>query len=438
MTIQRAEIESTIFTVVDELLETIESDYEEDVDGNMMLIADGGFSSIDFVQMTVMIESELKRKVGYQDMLMQNGRYVDDLSVGAVVDFTLERLNAPEGSQSAAPAQQAKAHASESGTSSRVSEDDLAAFTQLVRPRHVQPTNAPRNKRAVFILSPPRSGSTLLRVMMAGNSSLLAPPELHLLSYPTLADRHADLNKEHVSHLLDGTVRALMQTRDWSAEQARALIEDCKNQGMSTHEFFGVLQEGIGDKLLVDKTPTYAFSLDILRQAEACFDNPLYVHLTRHPCGMIRSYTESNLPRMMPMMMRASEFSTEAVAEITWLLTNRNILQFGETVPSDRWLPLSYEHIVSQPEQAMRTLCEFMDVDYEPDMIDPYRDSQSRMTDGVDSSSKMSGDLKFHLHSQIDPAAATRWKQFMSEDQLGEPTLELASRLRQGEASGRF
>jgi hypothetical protein len=52
-----------------------------------------------------------------------------------------------------------------------------------------------------------------------------------------------------------------------------------------------------------------------------------------------------------------------------------------------------------------------------------------RMTDGVASASQMSGDLKFHLHNAINPASATRWKEFYGENVLGAQTRELAGRL---------
>ena len=36
------------------------------------------------------------------------------------------------------------------------------------------------DRRPIFILSPPRCGSTLTRVMLGGHPGLFAPPELHL------------------------------------------------------------------------------------------------------------------------------------------------------------------------------------------------------------------------------------------------------------------
>ena len=431
MAVECADVESTVFEVVDELLDSIDGDFEGELFPQMRLIADAGFSSIDFVQMTVMIEEQLGEKIGFQDMLMRDGQYVQDLTLGEVIAFTESRLRKPAAASAAVTAPSAPAPAVGRYEGQKVTAQDVAAFTQLIKPRRVGPSGGAqrKNKRAVFVLSPPRSGSTLLRVMIAGNPALFAPPELHLLSYATMDERRADLNTEHSEHLLDGAVRALMHTRGWTGDQARQFIGECEASGTSTREFFGSLQENLGNRLLVDKTPTYAFSVDILRQAEEYFEDALYIHLIRHPCGMLRSYEESNLTRMMPLMMKNSDFSTAALAEMIWLVSNRNILQFSESVASDRWLSVSYENIVTDPEGNMRRLCDFLDVPYDDDMINPYGDNKARMTDGVDSASKMSGDLKFHLHRQIDPAAATRWRQFCSEDRLGAETMELISKL---------
>ncbi|OQW93758.1 MAG: hypothetical protein BWK79_09495, partial [Beggiatoa sp. IS2] len=70
--------------------------------------------------------------------------------------------------------------------------DTIAEFRRFIAlssiPSYVK---ANKNPPAVFILSSPRSGSTLLRVMLAGHSQLFAPPELHLLTFNTLAERQS-------------------------------------------------------------------------------------------------------------------------------------------------------------------------------------------------------------------------------------------------------
>ena len=45
----------------------------------------------------------------------------------------------------------------------------------------------------IFLLSSPRSGSTLLRVMLAGHPDLFSPPELHLLPFSTMKERQKEL-----------------------------------------------------------------------------------------------------------------------------------------------------------------------------------------------------------------------------------------------------
>lgn len=68
-----------------------------DVDGQITrdthLVADLDFDSIDVIQVTVAIEKAFgTRNLGFQDLLMVDGRYVDDLSVGEIADFLGPRV----------------------------------------------------------------------------------------------------------------------------------------------------------------------------------------------------------------------------------------------------------------------------------------------------------------------------------------------------------
>lgn len=52
------------------------------------LIADLGFESIDVVHLVVAIEEKfLRRDLPFQELLMADGQYVDELTVAQVVDF---------------------------------------------------------------------------------------------------------------------------------------------------------------------------------------------------------------------------------------------------------------------------------------------------------------------------------------------------------------
>ncbi|MFZ2986861.1 sulfotransferase family protein, partial [Ideonella sp.] len=245
----------------------------------------------------------------------------------------------------------------------------------------------------------------------------------------TMGERLKALSGSYTEHLLEGAVRAVMQLRGCTGEEARAFVSQCEQDDISTKEFYRQLQEPLkGERMLVDKTPSYVVDVNILKRAEQDFDQPLYIHLLRHPCGMIRSYEESKLERLMPMIQESS-FASRELAELTWLTAQQNTLEFAKQVPPERFLQIRYEDIVRQPEASIRQICSFLKVPYEDAMINPYQEMDQRMTDGVDTASKMSGDLKFHLHNAINPEAAVRWKQFYSEDILGAQTREIAAQL---------
>ena len=283
---------------------------------------------------------------------------------------------------------------------------------------------ATKNPRAVFLLSPPRAGSTLLRVMLSGHHQLFAPPELGLLGLEDVADMLTDSSADYLRH---GSVRALMQIRGCDAEQAEREFAGYAAQGLSTQEFYAIMQAEIGDRLLVDKTPFYAFHTRILQRAEELFQDALYIHLLRHPYGMIRSFEEVRLD--LNNALPAAHLSRRELAEATWALCNENILEFLESVPSARKHQIRYEDLVTQPEAVMRDMCRFLGIDFDPSLLQPYQDSGQRMTDGVHQGARMIGDPKFHRHKAISPDAATQWARTYTEDFLSESTGSLANRL---------
>jgi Sulfotransferase domain. len=288
------------------------------------------------------------------------------------------------------------------------------------------PAPAVKNPRACFVFSSPRSGSTLFRIILAGNPGLFAPPELHLLNYVTMSQRHAALNNKWNEHLLTGTIRALMPLRRCSVEEAAEFVADCERRDMPTHDFYALLEDLLGGRLLVDKTPIYAMHEAILRRAERDFDGPLFIHLVRHPCGMIRSFEDAKIEQLIPFM-RASRFTRRQLAELTWFVTNENIARLLADVPQERWLRVRFEDLVRDPRSSVERLCAFLKVPFAEEMLDPYKDPDARMTGGLSTAAQYSGDLKFHLHARIEPEAADRWKKFTSENSLSPMTRALAA-----------
>ncbi|WP_196761521.1 non-ribosomal peptide synthase/polyketide synthase [Pseudoalteromonas luteoviolacea] len=303
---------------------------------------------------------------------------------------------------------------------------DLESLKQVIPSLEAkQADDQNKNSEAVFVLSPPRSGSTLLRAMLAGSPDLSSPPELELLSFNSLRER-----KQHFAALkgefrLEGVIRFLMAINNCSMEEAVSTMEALEAQNMSTKEFYGFLQSNIEGKVLVDKTASYALDLETLKRAEEDFEGAKYIHLVRHPYGMINSFKEVKISQLL--FPYDHDYSEIELGELVWALCHQNILKFLENVSSDRHHLVTFEELVSEPERVTRELCEFLNIEFTPQMLEPTKDAKGKMTDAIHPLSKMLGDVKFHDHKQIDNNVAQRWREFITEDFLGEPASEIAA-----------
>ena len=305
----------------------------------------------------------------------------------------------------------------------KIDNKKLNQFRKLIIPLPSRSVIQPemRNKPAIFILSPPRSGSTLLRVMLAGNPNLFSPPELELLSFNTLQERKKELSKQY-GLWLEATFRAIMELKNCSVDEAEKIMENLESLDVSVKEFYATLQEWMGDKILVDKTPTYPLDPNILDRAETDFVNTKYIHLARHPYASIYSFMEAKLDQNF--FRQEHTFNRRELAELIWIVCHQNIQSFLQTIPNDRKYLIRFEDLISEPEYKLRELCEFLDIDFHSDMLKPYEGK--RMTKPVKENSQMVGDFKFYLRKRIESDVIDRWKKFHTAEFLSNIAWDIA------------
>jgi amino acid adenylation domain-containing protein len=324
--------------------------------------------------------------------------------------------------------QQSEAAAIAAPSAATVNATMLAEVRRLIRPlpsraENLTAADEVKNPPVIFILSPPRSGTTLLRVMLAGHPRLFAPPELELLSFNTMAERRAAFTGKD-SFWLEGTLRAVMEIKRCDAEEAQQIILSMEERGLTTKECYRQLQSWLGERTLVDKTPSYALDRTVLEKAEVDFENALYIHLLRHPSGMIHSFEEAKLDQIF--FRYEHPYTRLELAEVIWTLSHQNIMEFLQRIPRERQHRLKFEDLLNQPRPVMESLCRFLGLRLDEGMLQPYMDKERRMTDGIHAESRMLGDVKFHTYKGIDARAGERWKRQQSQNPLGEITWEVA------------
>lgn len=278
-------------------------------------------------------------------------------------------------------------------------------------------------QKMVFLLSAPRSGSTIFRLMLNASVDLFSPPELYLMDYQGMGQRMKHLQSLSPA-LSEGLLDAMSQATNDDVDTIRNRIAHYESVDESVNTLYRLLQENINGRLLVDKTPSYGQSMETLSRAESSVSGAIYLCLYRHPLSMIGSFVDNRFDKMLGMSGDAWK-----IAEDIWYRTYKNIQTFCESIPQERRLYICYEALVTQPEKVMRDVCAFLGIDYSENMCHPY-DSVKNQNYGLHNNSKMVGDPNIRLHSSIDPALADQWKKYEDRwDLLTEQTRALAETL---------
>jgi amino acid adenylation domain-containing protein len=279
-----------------------------------------------------------------------------------------------------------------------VDEAMIARARRLVESgrRPPRPAAALRNPPALFILSPPRSGTTLLTAMLAGHPQLFPGSELNLLEFDTLGERRATFEGAK-SHFLDGAIRLAMEVYGETADEATARLGRAEASNLAVGELYGELQRAIAPRLLLDKSPAYGLNPAALQRAEQLFDQPLYVHLSRDPRAMIRSFADHHMDQVY---FNHDGFTPRQAGELVWTLTHSNVLAFLAGIRG-RHVRVRYEDLVTVPEKVMGAICAALDLPFDLELLRPYRDQDRKIPGGARPDSKSLGDPKFHAFSSI-------------------------------------
>jgi LPS sulfotransferase NodH len=286
--------------------------------------------------------------------------------------------------------------------------------------------------RLAVILSTERSGSTLLATMLGGNRHVVAPPEMHLFRYGDFDTwRRA---KPSAIASLSWLMRQLGEPSDPSHLVSRF----AGRQPESVYR--ELLRIGGTGQWLLDKTPAYARDPNVLKRIEGL--QPIYVWLVRHPLGVLASSLERRRQRQLERRAKAATRLGRAAVCLTmagdrlchlhgpyqrrklryWRDMHTRIEAFLAAVPEQRWLRVHFEELVRAPLAELERLCTALDLDLEPQMLQPRRNAPSALAWGL-------GNEKVLSHRTIDPSVAHRWRERFDEQVLDKRTRAVMGRL---------
>jgi acyl carrier protein len=89
----RDELERDIVAILTDMTSDWDLSFSDPINGETRLMADLAFESIDVVQLVVAIEAHVRRRhLHFEQLLMVDGRYVQELQVKQIADFLAQQL----------------------------------------------------------------------------------------------------------------------------------------------------------------------------------------------------------------------------------------------------------------------------------------------------------------------------------------------------------
>ncbi len=209
----------------------------------------------------------------------------------------------------------------------------------------------PSTLRPIFLLSLPRSGSTLLQKLLATNPQIATANEAWIaLPFAYMRSTHG------------------LAAEYWQDTCAEAL-EDVTNQlpggeaefkRLSADFIRGVYSGIAADKeatYFLDKTPRYYLIADFLADT---FPDARFIFLFRHPLDVMSSILRS---------WHKDTFSPHLRSNAVDLWRGPECLATASTRLADRGIRVDYEKLVIDPEAVVARLGEFLELDFPDDVV---------------------------------------------------------------------
>ena len=211
---------------------------------------------------------------------------------------------------------------------------------------------SPTGRRLIFVISQPRSGSTLLQKVLGSHSAIHTQSEPWLALQPLFGLRETGLAADYSAKL------ALIGVRDFLSQLPEG--EDAYWEAvrrMLGHLYSRALQES-GKQFFLDKTPRYTMILPELRRV---FPNAHFLFLVRNPIAVLASIIETWAPDDCVECIRP--FRTDLT------LAPARILEASRH-PHGSSIVVHYEDLAAEPARIVRQICGHLRIPFEPAMIE--------------------------------------------------------------------
>ncbi len=203
----------------------------------------------------------------------------------------------------------------------------------------------------IFVISPPRAGSTLLQRMLGAHSGIFTHPEPHLITPIAHLGYYDRVDKAPFDHINAGEamrsfVEGLPRGEEDYLDALRAYADT----------LYGRMLETSDKERFLDKTPAYALVLPFLAKL---YPRAKFIVLTRHPLAVFSSYATSFFNGDWQAAHEFNPILERYVPAMASFLRER-------PVPL---VHVSYEDVVQDPAKQLERIFAFLGLENEPEAV---------------------------------------------------------------------
>lgn len=269
----------------------------------------------------------------------------------------------------------------------------------------------------LFIIGNPRSGTSLLRLILTSHSKILIPPECGFIIW--LSQIYSEWNQldthdsaKRKKYLDDLLACKKFETWGLSREKIEHQIITRKPQNYAqlcaiVYEAYG---ENIGEKFSIwgDKNN---FHIHHLRELYDLYGKARFLHIVRDGRDVACSYREVMKERSNSPYAPKLDTEISAIAE-DWSSNVMKIQTFMESIPAVHVMTIRYEDLVSFPESTISSICNWLDVGFESEMLDFYRKNLAKSLEP-----SLTLDWKKRTMEPISQDTVGRHKNILTDDE---------------------
>ncbi len=249
----------------------------------------------------------------------------------------------------------------------------------------------------LLIVGVGRSGTSLLQSMLNAHSEICFLPETQFLRNHVINRSQNTINNTAERDRFIQELRA-DQSYKRSEIAPEAVVEVGDSYAAVYHKFLNAFRENKGKKLVGDKDPRV---IDFIAKLRNLNDSPRLIHIMRDPRAVVASRMKADWSKHWPFFMHIFLYRAQF----------ERGRRKGKSLFGNSYHELYYEDLISDPSQQLRKICDFLQVLFEPAMLE-FQSSAKELID------KREYQWKKETTGPLLSSNANKWKENLTNDQV--------------------